>query len=411
MSLTFLPKLVKNGSLANISVRGLSAGQGYRAVILPVREKNRRLIYEGEAGDYGSLSWAQPVDWVGDALVDIFVLGKTQAFCTFHIYALQPDMANLRPLRCDFHIHTSYSDGTRSPAEMVVRGRELGLDALAITDHNYFPASLEAIEFASKSGLGITCFPGEEVTSATWHMLSIGANGPVGFHDIGPDGSIDFVDEQDSYTSMQKILEIIHQRGGKAFLAHPYWIAGRRMHQPMEEYERLLGEGGIEGIELLGDVPWEENLRSLVRYSDLASKGNLAILGNSDTHAAEHTYGSYWTLVFARSNSQEDIMAAILDHRSVACMIMPMGPASHPVISRLLALGPFELVDLAIFLQEHYFPQHDALCLQEAELGRRFLGGDLQREGPLQAVQAALETYYSQSFGVASRNRLAGENL
>ena len=104
-------------------------------------------------------------------------------------------------------------------------------------------------------------------------------------------------------------------------------------------------------------------------------------------------------------------MAAILDHRSVACMLMPMGPAAYPVIPRLLAFGPFELVDLAIFLHEHYFPQHDELCLQEAELGRRYLGGDLHRETPMRTVHEALETYYSQSFGVAARNRLAGENL
>jgi hypothetical protein len=210
---------------------------------------------------------------------------------------------------------------------------------------------------------------------------------------------------------MQKTLGVIHQLGGKAFLAHPYWTSGRRINQPMEEYECLLREGGVDGIELLGEVLWEENLRSLVRYSELGGQAKLPILGNSDTHSPFHTFGSYWTLVFARSNSPEDIMAGILEHRSVACMLMPMAPASHPVIPRLLAFGPFELVDLAIFLQEHYFPQHDALCIQEAELGRRFLGGDLNREGPLRTVQAALETYYSQSFGVATRNRLAGENL
>jgi hypothetical protein len=334
------------------------------------------------------------VDWIGDAVVAIFVSGKSQPFCTFHIYALQPEMANLRPLRCDFHIHTTYSDGKGSPAEMVVRGRELGLDALAITDHNFYQASIEAIEFVRKSGLGITCFPGEEVTSPTWHLLSIGANSQVGY-----------TDDQAGYSGMQKTLEMIHQRSGKAFLAHPYWIAGQRMNQPMDEYERLLGGGGIEGIELLGDVPWEENLRSLVRYSELDSKAKLAILGNSDTHAPEHTFGGYWTLVFARSNSQEDIMAAILDNRSVACMLMPMGPISHPVIPRLLAFGPFELVDLAIYLHAYYFPQHDALCLQEAELGRRYLGGDVHSESLIQPVQAALETYYSQSFGLAARNR------
>jgi len=411
MSLTFLPTLVKNGHLANMSVRGLTPGQGYRAVISQVREKDRRLIYEGEASDYGSLSWAQPVDWVGDALVDIFVIGKPQAFYTFHIYALRPEMADLRPLRCDFHIHTSYSDGTHSPAEMVVRGRELGLDALAITDHNCYQASLEAIEFVHKSGMGITCFPGEEVTSSTWHVLSIGANAPIGYRDIGANGPVRFIDDQASYSELQKTLGMIRQCGGKSFLAHPYWTSGRRMNQPAEEYEHLLSEGGVDGIELLGEVLWEENLRSLARYSELDSKAKLPILGNSDTHSPQHTFGSYWTLVFARSNSQEDIMTAILDHRSVACMLMPMGPATFPVVPRLLAFGSFEQVDLAIFLHEHYFPQHDAFCLQEAELGRRYLGGDLRSESSMRAVQSSLESYYSQSFGVAPRNRSAGENI
>ncbi len=400
MSLSILPKLIKSGSLANISVRGLTPMQGYRAAISPVREKDRKLVYEGEASDYGSLAWAQPVDWIGDALVDIFAPGKPQPFATFHIYALPAGLENLRPLRCDFHIHTSYSDGKSSPAEMALRGRELGLDALAITDHNDYQASLEAIEFVRKSGLGVTCFAGEEVTSPTWHILSIGAHHPVGY-----------TDEQAGYPGLRKTLDMIHKSGGRAFLAHPYWVSDRRFNQPTEEYERLLRDGGIDGVELLGDVLWEDNLRSLARYNDLDQKDKLPILSNSDTHSPEHTFGSYWTLVFARSNSQEDILAAIQERRSVACMLVPVAPPSYPVRPRLLAAGPFELVDLAIFLHEHYFPQHDALCLQEAELGRRYLGGDVHRESPMRTVQEALETYYSQSFGLAVRNRLAGENL
>jgi hypothetical protein len=183
------------------------------------------------------------------------------------------------------------------------------------------------------------------------------------------------------------------------------------MNQPIEEIEWLLRDGGVDGIELIGELPWEENLRSLVRFSEIDSQTKLPILGNSDTHSPTHTYGGYWTLVFARSNRPSDIMAAILSKFSVACMLMPMSPPNYPIAPRLVAFGPFELVDLAIFLQTYFFPRHDALCNQEAELGRRFLAGDVHRESAVQEVQVALEGYYAQSFGVAARSRLTGENL
>ncbi len=36
----------------------------------------------------------------------------------------------------DLHVHTTASDGTASPAEAVAMAKELGLSAIAITDHD-----------------------------------------------------------------------------------------------------------------------------------------------------------------------------------------------------------------------------------------------------------------------------------
>ena len=88
--------------------------------------------------------------------------------------------------------------------------------------------------------------------------------------------------------------------GGRAYLAHPYWVVERGYHLPSPWYDRVLEEGILDGIELLGDVKHENNARSLARYLDFrASGGDIPIVGNSDTHRAEHTYGTYWTLVYA----------------------------------------------------------------------------------------------------------------
>ena len=40
-------------------------------------------------------------------------------------------------LKGNLHVHTSFSDGTQTPAEMVAFYRELAYDFVAITDHDY----------------------------------------------------------------------------------------------------------------------------------------------------------------------------------------------------------------------------------------------------------------------------------
>lgn len=49
----------------------------------------------------------------------------------------------------DLHIHSTYSDGTYTPDEIVKQAKEQGLELMAITDHNNF-GSLEDLRVASK---------------------------------------------------------------------------------------------------------------------------------------------------------------------------------------------------------------------------------------------------------------------
>ena len=39
-------------------------------------------------------------------------------------------------MRIDLHTHSARSDGTDSPAELVRRARDQGVDVLALTDHD-----------------------------------------------------------------------------------------------------------------------------------------------------------------------------------------------------------------------------------------------------------------------------------
>ncbi|MBO0699527.1 MAG: PHP domain-containing protein [Zavarzinella sp.] len=78
----------------------------------------------------------------------------------------------LRPGRADLHTHTTFSDGTHTPAGLVERAIKAGLKAVAITDHDT-TAGVEAARAAA--GGAIEVIAGVEVTAefrgAEIHLL------------------------------------------------------------------------------------------------------------------------------------------------------------------------------------------------------------------------------------------------
>jgi predicted metal-dependent phosphoesterase TrpH len=81
-------------------------------------------------------------------------------------------------LRHDLHSHSTASDGTLTPAELVVRAAGCGVDVLALTDHDTTDGIAEAEAEAGRAG--IVLIPGVEV-SVTWekrtiHVLGLGVD-------------------------------------------------------------------------------------------------------------------------------------------------------------------------------------------------------------------------------------------
>ncbi len=65
--------------------------------------------------------------------------------------------------KVDLHIHTTYSDGIYTPAEIIKKSKELGLDAISITDHDTVNAITEATMSGKESGIEV--IPGVEISS------------------------------------------------------------------------------------------------------------------------------------------------------------------------------------------------------------------------------------------------------
>lgn len=79
-------------------------------------------------------------------------------------------------LRIDLHSHTTVSDGTDSPDELLALARSIGLDVLAVTDHDTFD-HLPAVRAAARregveivEGMELSC----ELAGASVHLLAYG---------------------------------------------------------------------------------------------------------------------------------------------------------------------------------------------------------------------------------------------
>ena len=72
----------------------------------------------------------------------------------------------------DLHIHTEYSfDGTASVLAVLQQAKQVGLDVIAITDHDEIDGVLEAMELASE--VGIEVIPGMEISTADDDLLAL----------------------------------------------------------------------------------------------------------------------------------------------------------------------------------------------------------------------------------------------
>jgi predicted metal-dependent phosphoesterase TrpH len=82
----------------------------------------------------------------------------------------------MNPWRADLHCHTTYSDGTLTPQELVSLAKTIGLQGLAITDHDNCRSYGRVQELAAKESIAL--LPGIELSTVfqgkSVHILGYG---------------------------------------------------------------------------------------------------------------------------------------------------------------------------------------------------------------------------------------------
>lgn len=157
----------------------------------------------------------------------------------------------------DLHNHTRHSSDSKvDPVILVKQAAALGLDGLAITDHNSMGGVRLAME-AAKEFPGFVVIPATEVSTAAGHVLAYGISSPIP-RDLSP----------------AETAERILAQGGVPVAAHPY-----RFWSGLGEAATLSAKFAAYEV---------HNARTLragnERAAALANRMRVARTGGSDSH-------------------------------------------------------------------------------------------------------------------------------
>lgn len=207
-------------------------------------------------------------------------------------------------LKADFHIHTKYSiepllfkffgsaRARYGPEKVFKIARKIGLDAVAITDHD----TLDGVERAKKVHKhykDIIFIPGEEITTTAGHVIALGIKKLI----------------QPGLTP-EEAVEQIKKQNGVAIAPHPFSAYGIR---------NWIFRVPFDGIETLN--VWGTFLMSNKKAQHAFNNIDTAAIGSSDAHSLS-TIGKMYTKIEAKERTPEAVLNAIREKRTEAVSVL-----------------------------------------------------------------------------------------
>ncbi|HYL45140.1 MAG TPA: PHP-associated domain-containing protein [Ktedonobacteraceae bacterium] len=170
--------------------------------------------------------------------------------------------------RADLHMHSTYSDGVASIEQILYYVQHhTDLDVIALTDHDVIEGSLRMRDLWAKGNYRFDFVVGEEISTKEGHMLAL------------------YIEKRiQPGLSMERSIDLVHEQGGLAIVAHPLNPIFRHSCQ-REVLDRIFTERAVwlDGIE-----SWNASFCG-IGANRIAMRANREIygwseVGNSDAH-------------------------------------------------------------------------------------------------------------------------------
>lgn len=233
-----------------------------------------------------------------------------------------PGFDGYQALKCDFHMHTVFSDGHVWPTVRIQEAWTEGLDVISITDHVEYAPHSEDVRVDHNRSWELAKDAAAETNLILIKGTEITRNTPPGhFNAIFVDDVSGYVEDRSgNEKDKEAVMKAVEQ---KAFIFwnHPGW-----------KWNTI--EGSYEWIDFVDNLNKEKNLHGIEVFNgfrfhkkalDWCVDNNLTVMANTDMHnLVKHEYRSdesvhrTMTLVFAGERSAEAVREALEAGRTVA---------------------------------------------------------------------------------------------
>jgi hypothetical protein len=214
----------------------------------------------------------------------------------------------MHELTVNLHMHTTYSDGSGSHADLAAAALKTGVDALLVTDHNVLVQGVDA--YYTEGQKRVLVLANEEIHDPARvpqknHLLAFGTDRELAPYAADP----------------QVLVDAVRTAGGICFLAHPFDRAMPVVGETDITWVNWEVQGftGIElwnGFSELKEVargkldaffytffpefmPRGPNTEALLKWDELLAKGQpIVAIGGSDAHALKLSAGPIHRTVF-----------------------------------------------------------------------------------------------------------------
>ncbi|WP_246562012.1 CehA/McbA family metallohydrolase [Streptomyces roseirectus] len=235
--------------------------------------------------------------------------------------------------RGDCHLHSWYSDGRRTPAEIAALARAAGLDFINTSEHNTHAGHPH---WADHAGDDLLILLGEEITTRNGHVVALGTD---------PGTFVDWrYRARDN--RFARFARQIRRAGGLVVPAHPHatcigcaWKFGFGEADAVEVWN-----GPYTPDDEVALASWDATLVAAVREG----RAWLPAMGSSDAHRDPDVVGLPQTVVLAddltRRAIQDGIRAGrsyIAESKDVSVALAVSGPrGEHAGIGERLPVAP-----------------------------------------------------------------------